>query len=111
LHQTGFIKGRYIGQNIRLTNNILEQTTNQNIPGILIQLDFKKAFDTIEWEFIQKTLAFYNFGDSIQQWKSTFYTYPESYLINNGFCTSPFYLIRGVRQGCPYSSYPFILAV
>jgi len=46
--QTGFIKRRYISQNIRLTNDILEQTTNQNIPGILNQLDFKKAFDTTE---------------------------------------------------------------
>jgi len=111
LHQTGFIKGRYIGQNIRLTNNILEQTTNQNIPGILIQLDFKKAFDTIEWEFIQKTLAFYNFGDSIQQWISTLYTNPESSVMSNGFCTNPFQLSRCVRQDCPLWPYLFILAV
>ena len=38
--QTGFIKGRYIGQNIRLINDILEQTKLRNIPGILLQLDF-----------------------------------------------------------------------
>ena len=57
--QTGFIKDRYIGQNIRLINDILEQTVAQNIPGILLQLDFKKAFDTIECKFIQKTLQFW----------------------------------------------------
>ena len=34
--QTGFIKGRFIGQNIRLINDILEQTKLQNIPGILL---------------------------------------------------------------------------
>ena len=33
--------------------SILEETKIQNIPGILLQLDFRKAFDTIEWEFIQ----------------------------------------------------------
>ena len=38
--QTGFIKGRYIEQNIRLINDILEQTKLCNIPGILLQLDF-----------------------------------------------------------------------
>ena len=65
--QTGFIKGRFIGQNIRLINDILEQTKLQNIPGILLQLDFRKAFDTIEWEFIQRTIALFNFGDSIQR--------------------------------------------
>ena len=34
--QTGFVKGRYIGQNVRLINDILEQTKLQNIPGILL---------------------------------------------------------------------------
>ena len=109
--QTGFIKGKYIGQNVRLINDILEQTTNQNIPGIPLQLDFKKAFDTMEWKFIQKTLALFNFGDSIQRWISTLYTNPESLVMNNGFCTNPFKLSRGVRQGCPLSPYLFILAV
>ena len=64
--QTGFIKGRYIGQN-RLINDILEQTKLQNISGILLQLDFRKAFDSIEWEFIQRTIALFNFGVSIQR--------------------------------------------
>ena len=47
------IKGRYIWQNIRLVNYVTEQTKIQNIPGILVQLDFCKAFDTIEWSFIK----------------------------------------------------------
>lgn len=109
--QTGFIKGRYIGQNIRLINDILEQTKLQNIPGILLQLDFRKAFDTIEWEFIQRTIALFNFGESIQRWISIFYTNTESAVLNNGFCTNYFSLSRGVRQGCPLSPYLFVLAV
>ena len=109
--QTGFIKGRYIGQNIRLINDILEQTKLQNIPGILLQLDFRKAFDTIEWEFIQRTIALFNFGESIQRWISIFYSNTESAVLNNGFCTNYFHLSRGVRQGCPLSPYLFVLAV
>ena len=50
--QTGFIKGRYVGENIRLINDILEQTKAQDIPGILLLLAFRKAFDTVEWDFI-----------------------------------------------------------
>ena len=109
--QTGFIKGRFIGQNFRLINDILEQTKLQNIPGILLQLDFRKAFDTIEWEFIQRTIALFNFGDSIQRWISIFYSKTESAVLNNGFCTNYFQLSRGVRQGFPLSSYSFVLAV
>ena len=58
--QTACIKGRYIGQNIMLINDIVEQTKLGNIPGILLQLDFRKAFDKIEWEFIQRTIALVN---------------------------------------------------
>lgn len=35
----------------------MEQTEQQDIPGILLSLDFRKAFDTIEWNFIQQTLS------------------------------------------------------
>ena len=109
--QTGFIKGRYIGQNIRLINDILELTKLRNIPGILLQLDFRKASDAIEWEFIQRTIALFNFWGSIQRWISIFYVSTESAVLNNGFCTNYFRLSRGVRQGCPLSPCLFILAV
>ena len=56
------MKGRYIGQNIRLINDIMEQTKLQDIPGILLLLDFRKASDTVEWDFIQQTLNLFNFG-------------------------------------------------
>lgn len=56
--QSGFVKGRYIGQNIRLINDILEQSKLQDIAGILLQLDIQKAFDTIEWKFIKDAIAF-----------------------------------------------------
>ena len=101
--QTGFVKGRYMGQNIRLVNDILEQTKLESIPGILLQLDFCKAFDTIEWSFIYKVIALLNFGGSMQRWISTFYSNSESAVLNNGFCTNYFKLSRGCDKGshCP----------
>ena len=66
--QTGFVKGRYIGENIRLIFDIMEQTRVNNIPGILILVDFKKAFDSLEWSCIQSILQKLKFGDSIRKW-------------------------------------------
>ena len=54
LDQTGFVHGRYIGQNIRFLNDIMDYTAAMKFPGILV--DFEKAFDTLEWPFILKAL-------------------------------------------------------
>jgi len=54
--QTGFIKGRFIGENIRLIDSVICYAKEKNIPGLLLFLDCEKAFDTIEWPFIRKTL-------------------------------------------------------
>ena len=85
--QTGFVKGRYIGQNIRLINDILEQTKTGDLSGILLLLDFKKAFDTMEWNFIQKSSDLFNFGSSILRWTKTFYTNTKVLFYTSGYTT------------------------
>ena len=57
--QAGFIKGRYIRECSRLIYDILHKTSENNIPGILLLLDFEKALDSLEWNFITKTLELF----------------------------------------------------
>ena len=71
--QTGFIKGRYIGENTRLIYDIMQYTETHNIPGLLVLVDFEKAFDSLSWSFIEKALEIFNFRSSIQSWIKTFY--------------------------------------
>ena len=40
----------------------MEQTKIQEISGILLLLYFKKAFDTLKWDFIQQTLNLASFA-------------------------------------------------
>ena len=56
--QTGFIKGRYIGENIRLLFDIIEYTEEHDIPGMLLFTDFEKAFDIINNEYITEILNY-----------------------------------------------------
>ena len=50
--QTGFVKGRHIGQNIRLLSDIMEYLDAKKTSGLLLFIDFEKAFDSLEWDFI-----------------------------------------------------------
>ena len=54
--QTGYIKGRYTGENARLIEDILRYTGSNNIPGLLPFLDFSKAFDSIDRNFLFTSL-------------------------------------------------------
>ena len=103
--QTGFIKERYIGQNIRLLNDLMNFVDVNKIPGILLFIDFEKAFDTLEWNFIHKALKIFNFGPNVRKWISILYKDIESGVINAGYMTSYFKICRGVRQGCPLSPF------
>jgi len=71
--QTSYVKGRYIGENLRLISDIMKTAELENIPGIAIFIDVKKAFDTNDWNFLFKTLEALNFGPKFQQWIRTFY--------------------------------------
>ena len=100
--QTGFISGRYIGENIRNLYNLLQYTDNSHIPGLLLLIDFEKDFDSIAWSFIYKVLDFFKFGESIKKWVKLFYTNIKSCVVVNGEVSPWFNLYRGCRQGDPH---------
>ena len=55
--QSGYIKGRYIGENIRVISDMIALANDNNkYAGIMALLDFEKAFDTISWRFLENTL-------------------------------------------------------
>lgn len=107
--QTGFIEGRFIGENTRLMYDLLQFTEEQNIPGLLLLIDFEKAFDSLSWSFINKVLTLFNFGPSIRKWITVFYKNSCSAVTQCGYLSPFFKLGRGCRQGDPISPYLFIL--
>ena len=67
------MKNRFIGENIRLIDCIIQYAAKENIPGLLLFIDFEKAFDSLEWSFIVNSLRFFGFGPSIINWVKVLY--------------------------------------
>ena len=65
-NQSGYAEGRFIGETIRTIDDIMEFTKCEGIGGILAFLDFEKAFDSVEWNFLRKCLDVFNFGSDFK---------------------------------------------
>ena len=109
--QSGYLKGRNISTNIRSIFDIIDYVEKSNTSGLLAFLDFEKAFDKLNWTFIQKALSHFGFGLKFREYVSTLYTKIESCIINNGTTSKYFAIKSGIRQGCPLSALLFVIAV
>lgn len=109
--QSAYIKGRYIGENARLILDVFEYYVHNDLDGILLFLDFEKAFDSIEYNFMVKTLEKFNFGSKFIGMIKTLYNKPTFKLKNNGWMSKPCTMQRGIRQGCQVSALLFILVL
>jgi hypothetical protein len=108
--QNAYIKGRIIGNNIRLVDDIIDYINTENNEGILLTIDFKKAFDSLEWSFMFESLKKFNFGNDFLNWVKVIYTSPIASVQNNGWLSEDIHLERGIKQGCPISALLSILA-
>ena len=84
--------------------DIFEHWENSNQDGLLLFLDFEKAFDSVEWNFLFQTLETFNFGTNFIKWIKILYTKPIFRLKNNGWISRTCQMHRGIRQGCPISA-------
>ena len=93
--QSDFISGRFIGDSTRLLYDLMQFVEENIIPGLLLLIDFEKAFDLLSWSFMREVLRYFNFGPSVIQWILTFYENTRV-TINQGGNLSSFLTLNGV---------------
>ena len=88
---------------------VMQLAEEQNIPELLLLIDFEKVFDSVSWSFIHKSLTYFNFGPSINYGISTLYKKSSLQVNQGGSFSSPINVKCGCKQGDRISPYIFIL--
>ena len=107
--QTGFIKGRYIGEGTRIIYDLMNYTERKNIDGLLMLIDFEKAFDSISWKFLYQVLKNFGFGPDFIRWIELFNSNIKATVLQAGFLSEFINIERGCKQGDPIAPYLFII--
>ena len=74
-------------------------------------LDYTKAFDSIDFDFVHETFKIFNFGDNFRNWIKVIFKGGKSSIANNGHISGNFEINRSTRQGDPISPQIFILGL
>ncbi|KAL0445474.1 UNVERIFIED_CONTAM: hypothetical protein Slati_1675300 [Sesamum latifolium] len=105
--QNAFVPGRSIGDNILLAQELFNGYNQQHLPPrCALKVDLRKAYDTVEWDFLSAVLTLFGFLEQFILWIEECVTMPSFSVCLNGSPHGFFKGARGLRQG-PYVPIPF----
>jgi Reverse transcriptase (RNA-dependent DNA polymerase) len=110
-NQTAFMRGRYIAENFIATRELLHHIHVSGNPAIFMKINFSKAFDSVDWEFLLKVMQARGFPQRWIRWINQIFVSSSSRVVINGQESSFFFHKKGLRQGDPLSPMLFVLAV
>ena len=110
-NQTAYLRTRLINDNIRAIHGTINITNlEERAKGLLVALDAKKAFDSVDHKYIEK--CFISFGcERFIPIFRTLYAELQTDIIINGQVTKGFCIKRGVKQGDALSCIIFIMCM
>ena len=106
--QSGFMSDRFVGDNTRLVYDILNYAKVTKKDGIIVLIDTEKAFDSLAWSFLFKTMRFLNFNQNMIDYVKPLYNGIKASTLENNWPSPWFPVARRCRQGDPVSPYLFI---
>ncbi|KAL0288759.1 UNVERIFIED_CONTAM: hypothetical protein Sradi_7089800 [Sesamum radiatum] len=108
--QNAFVPGRSIGDNILLAQELFAGYNRQGLPmRCALKVDLRKAYDTVEWDFLSAVLQMFGFPGTFIGWVEECVTTPMFSVCINGNPHGFFKGSRGLRQGDPMSPFLFVL--
>ena len=109
--QTAYIPGRNVHNNLRMFEFYKDYCNKNDIDAILMSLDAKKAFDSVDHRYMAATLKKYGFSDKFIDMVKLLYRDIKADILVNGYRTVSIKIGRCVKQGDALSCALFILCL
>jgi hypothetical protein len=109
--QKAYVEGNVIGSCIINLLNMIHDVNEKKKASLILLIDFRKAFDSIDHNFITTVRKELGFQSDIVKWISIFFDSREAYILLGGHLSKKILLEQGVPHGDVISPYIFIVAV
>jgi hypothetical protein len=110
-NQIAFFPSRSIHHLVFFCSEALHFAELYQIPIVFLKIDFKKAYNKVQWSFLRQLFHRLGFSQKFLQPLSTLTVGSTSQLLVNGQRGKPFPIGQSVRQGCPLSPTLFIFVM
>nr|KYP53426.1 Transposon TX1 uncharacterized [Cajanus cajan] len=109
--QSAFLEGRNLLQSVVIANETLDEVKKEKKSCIFFKVDYEKAYDSVNWEFLLYMLRRLGFDPKWIQWIRACLESAHVSVLINGNPSEEFKMNRGLRQGDPLSPFLFTIVV
>ncbi|XP_020150844.1 uncharacterized protein [Aegilops tauschii subsp. strangulata] len=109
--QTGFLPGRRISENIVYAADLLRACHTRRAPTVVFKIDFRKAFDSVNWASLLTVLSARGFDSKWRGWIHAILSSGHTSVLLNNVPGDWILCRNGLRQGDALYPYLFIIIV